>query len=129
VKPQFRAVHAAHVHPRGPLGREVIEPAAPEQLPGDLEIQRQLGQARGLYYPVQPACVGAVLAWIDIFEGRLFAQRLQLHDRGIRAPQGIMRAGCDDQRQAELARTANREPDEVVTILMSTGSALGEGLL
>src|SRR5689334_9502276 len=40
-----------------------------------------------------------------------------------------MRSRCDDQGQAELARAADREPDEVVTILMSTGSALGEGLL
>ena len=40
-----------------------------------------------------------------------------------------MRARCDDQRQAEFARPVNREPDEVVTILLDTGSALGEGLL
>ena len=98
-------------------------------MPGDLEIQRQLGQPRGLHYPVQPARVEAVLTGIDIFESRLLAQRLQRHDRGIRAPQGGMRARCDDQRQTEFARTVNREPDEIVTVLVDTGLALSEGLL
>src|SRR4029077_19660722 len=40
-----------------------------------------------------------------------------------------MRAGRDNQRQVELARAMNGEPDEVVTVLANTGTALSEGLL
>ncbi len=91
--PQLRAVQATGVQlPGGPAGREVVKPVVQAQLPGDLEIQRQLCQPGGLHDPVQPTQVLALLALIDIFEGRFLAQRLQLHDGGIGAPERLVRA-------------------------------------
>ncbi len=93
AEPQLRAVQAAGIQlPGGLADREVVKPVVQRQFPGDLEIQRQFGQSGGLHDPVQPTQVVYLPAFVDVFERRFLAQRLQLHDGGIRAAERVMRA-------------------------------------
>ena len=67
------------------MGNE-IQQAQSAELPGDLQVEGRLGHVGGLDDPVEAVLVVADVALLDELERRLFAQRLQLDDRGFKHP-------------------------------------------
>jgi len=94
------------------------------ELARELEIQRRLGDVRGLDHPVEPVLVLRRGAGLDVLERGLLTERLQLDHRRVESHECVVRPRGDDQRQMLPLGRAEGDADLIVAL----GAALRIGV-
>ena len=116
--PELGPVHAAGVEPPvGPPCGDVLHQAGQLQLAGYLQVQGCLGDVCGLHHPVKAALI-LCRATLEVLQGGLLAERLELHERGLHVAERLVRPRGDDQRQLVLVGLPDGKPYPVVPLLV-----------